>query len=80
MDQTLWYIIFTEIRINDEIRDHIEECLLYAHVTMGPKVKLFEDKFKQLFSYKYTVHYGLIKEVLCVFFPEPDKTSGYTKA
>ncbi len=46
-------INFGELRINDITRKHINECLDSNHVTLGPKVKLFEEKWAKLFDYPY---------------------------
>jgi len=46
-------IEFGELRIGETARKHINECLDNNWVTMGPKVKLFEEKFAELMDSKY---------------------------
>lgn len=47
-------IKFGELVISDIAKKHINECLDSNHITMGKKVLLFENKWKDLFGYKYT--------------------------
>ena len=46
-------IKFGEIRINDISKQHVQECLDSNNITMGKKVKLFEEKWRNVFGYKY---------------------------
>jgi len=39
-------------------KKHIQDCLNNNWVTMGPKTKLFEEKWAQLFNYPYTVAFN----------------------
>jgi perosamine synthetase len=48
-------IKFGEITITDTAKQHLKECLDANHVTMGPKTKLLEQKWSNLFGHKYTV-------------------------
>jgi dTDP-4-amino-4,6-dideoxygalactose transaminase len=44
---------FGELKIGDTARRHINECLDTNWITMGDKVRAFENQFKGLFDYKY---------------------------
>lgn len=48
-------IKFGEFRTSEIARKHINECLDKNWVSIGPKVKLFEEKWANLFDYPYTV-------------------------
>ena len=47
-------IEFGELRITDLAKKHIQECLDNNWVSIGPKVKEFEQKWTKLFDYPYT--------------------------
>jgi perosamine synthetase len=47
-------IEFGELRVTDLAKSHIAECLENNWVSIGPKVKLFEEKCAQIFNYPYT--------------------------
>lgn len=51
-------IEFGTLKINDISKQHIQECLDNNWVTMGPKTKLFEKKWEQLFNYPYTTMFN----------------------
>lgn len=46
---------FGELRISDTAKGHILDCLATNQVSCGPKVALFEEKWKKLFHHPYTV-------------------------
>lgn len=46
-------IEFGAFKISDLGKKHVLECLDNNWVTLGPKTKLFEEKFADLFGYKY---------------------------
>ena len=48
-------INFGEIRVGSKARQYIKETLDNNWLTMGPRVKDFEEKWEQLFGYKYNV-------------------------
>ena len=48
-------IEFGELRIGDTARRHITDCLDNNWVSMGPKVKLLEERFAELMGCKYAV-------------------------
>jgi len=48
-------IKFGEIRLNDITKQHIQDCIDTNYVTMGPKTKLFEEKFAKQMDVKYAV-------------------------
>ena len=55
MDQEVWIINtikFGEIKINDEMRKHVIDCLDRDYVTMGPKTKELENLWRDKFGYK----------------------------
>lgn len=45
-------IEFGELKVNESSRKHVLECLDTNWVSMGKKVALFEQKWKELFKYK----------------------------
>ncbi len=47
-------IEFGELRISELAKSHINECIQNNWVSIGPKVKLFEEKWAQIFNYPYT--------------------------
>ncbi len=47
-------IEFGELRVTDLAKKHIAECLENNWVSIGPKVKEFEQKWAQIFNYPYT--------------------------
>lgn len=47
-------IEFGELRVTDLAKQHIKECVDNNWVSIGPKVKLFEEKWAQIFNYPYT--------------------------
>lgn len=46
-------INFGEVRIGDVARRHIKECLDTNWVSLGPKVRLLEKNWRDLFNYPY---------------------------
>jgi dTDP-4-amino-4,6-dideoxygalactose transaminase len=46
-------IEFGHLEIGEVARQHIQQCLDNNWVTMGPKVKLLEKKWRHLFNYDY---------------------------
>ena len=48
-------IEFGELHISDLGKKHLQDCIDTNWVTMGPKVKQFEEEWKNLFGYKHTV-------------------------
>lgn len=46
-------IKFGEVVVNDVSKRHVQECLDSNMISMGSKVKLFEEKWKNLFGYKH---------------------------
>ena len=48
-------IEFGELRVGDVARRHIGECLDSNWISMGPKVKLLEERFAELMGTKYAV-------------------------
>lgn len=48
-------IKFGEIKLSDLSKKYVNECLESSNITMGEKVKAFEDQFKALFGYKHCV-------------------------
>lgn len=47
-------IEFGELRVTDLAKQHIKECVDNNWVSIGPKVKEFEQKWAQIFNYPYT--------------------------
>ncbi len=54
MHKTKKVIEFGELRVTDLAKKHIAECLENNWVSIGPKVKLFEEKWAKIFNYPYT--------------------------
>lgn len=48
-------IKFGELRLNQKSKDLVNDCLNTNQITMGEKVKLFEQKWSELFGYKHTI-------------------------
>src|SRR5581483_3445060 len=46
-------IEFGELKLRESAKTHILDCLSRNWITMGPKVKEFEESWKKLFNYKY---------------------------
>jgi dTDP-4-amino-4,6-dideoxygalactose transaminase len=46
-------IEFGEVHLGSIATNHLLDCINTNQITCGPKVKLFEEKWKQLFNYKY---------------------------
>jgi CDP-6-deoxy-D-xylo-4-hexulose-3-dehydrase len=46
-------IEFGKFKANDLCKQHVLECLDNGWVSIGPKTKLFEEKFAALFGYKH---------------------------
>jgi len=45
-------IKFGEVQINEKSKDYIKECLDSKYLTMGPKVKEFENQWAKKFGYR----------------------------
>jgi dTDP-4-amino-4,6-dideoxygalactose transaminase len=48
-------IKFGEIKIEKSSLQHISDCVRDNFVTMGPKTKLLEEKWSNIFGYRHTV-------------------------
>ena len=48
-------IEFGELRISKLAKKHIKDCIKRDWVSIGPKTKLFEEKWQNLFGYNHTV-------------------------
>jgi len=51
-------IEFGELRISSVARNHVEDCLNKNWVSMGEKVRLFENKWSDTFNYPHTVMFS----------------------
>lgn len=51
-------IKFGDIKINDISRQHVIDCLDNNYITLGPKTKLFEKKWAEIFGYPYSVAFN----------------------
>lgn len=55
MAQEKFRVPFGTLKVTQTAVKHIQECCETNHVTLGPKVELLENKFKELFGYPYAV-------------------------
>lgn len=50
-----WRIPFGNLKVSDESRDHINDCLRESRVSGGAKIKELEKSWGNLFGYKYNI-------------------------
>lgn len=48
-------IPFGELRVSDQAKKHVQDCLDSNWCTLGPKTALFEEQWAKLFNYPYSV-------------------------